>query len=117
MNSDLRMQLQIARTGQHGDIMRTTLFALAAIAGLIGFGATGVAIPLIVLTVAVTAYGILAGAAALDDISALRDDMDEATGGSAYGRQAKARDLGQLKLLSSGLLGVTGATLLLAILF
>ncbi|MEL6644634.1 MAG: hypothetical protein AAFQ79_11920 [Pseudomonadota bacterium] len=115
MNSDLRMQLQIARTSQYGDIMRTALFALTGIAAVVGFGAEGVDIPLAVLTIAVTLFGAIGGATALDDISILRDDMDEATAGSGYGQQVKTRNLGLLKTLSAALLGLSSLGLLLAI--
>ncbi|MEM1066952.1 MAG: hypothetical protein AAF771_08360 [Pseudomonadota bacterium] len=115
MNTDLRMQLQIARTTQYGDIMKTALFALIGVAAVVGFGATGVDIPLAVLTIAITLFGAIGGATALDDIAVLRDDMDEATGGSAYGQQAKSRNLALLKTLSAALLGLAGLGLLLAI--
>lgn len=115
MNSDNRMRLQIARTGQYGDVMRTTFLAFAAIAAVVGFGAEGVDLPLAILTVAVTLFGALGGGTALEDISALRDDMDEGTAASAYGQQAKGRNLDLLRLLSAGLLGLTGLLLVLAI--
>ncbi len=108
MNSELRMQLQIARTGQYGDIMRTALFALTGTAAIIGFGADGIDLPLTILIVTITVFGALGGATALDDISALRDDMDEATGTSNYGQKAKSRNLNLLKILTMILLGATG---------
>lgn len=104
------MQLQIARTGQYGDIMRTAFYALAATLAIIGFGAQGVDIPLTILIVAITLFGAIGGATALDDVSALRDDMDEATGSSTYGQHAKSRNLGLLKALSMLLIGATGLT-------
>ena len=115
MNSDLRMQLQIARTHHYGDIIRTTLFSLLGLGALIGFGAESIDIPLAVLTVAVTLFGILAGGTALDDIATLRDDMDEATGTSNYGQLVKGRNLGLLKMISGTLIGLTGLGLLLSI--
>ncbi len=115
MNSDLRMQLQIARTTGFGEIIRTSLFSLVAIAAIIGFGATGIDIPLAVLTVAATLFGILSGGAALDDIAALREDMDAATGGSAYGAVFKARNFAMLKTLSAILLAATGIAVLAVI--
>ncbi|MEO0702136.1 MAG: hypothetical protein AAFV31_15310 [Pseudomonadota bacterium] len=115
MNSELRMQLQIARTAQYGDIMRTSLFALIAVAAVVGLGVTGVDIPLAVLTVAITLFGAIGGGTALDDVSVLRQDMDEDTAGSAYGRQVKTRNLALLKTLSAALLGLAGLGVLLAI--
>ena len=112
MQSDLRMQLQIARTGQFGDIMKTAIFGLVALAGLAGFSSGAADIALGLLAVTVAAYGILGGGAALDDISALREDMDEATGTSHYGRHAKARNLGALKALSAVLLGAAALAII-----
>lgn len=117
MNSELRMQLQIARTGHYGDIMRTTLFCLLGIAAIIGFGGGAAAkLPLVFATIAVTLFGALAGGTALDDISVLRDDMDDGTGASAYGQQAKGRNLKLLKLLSGALIGLTGLAEVLVLL-
>ena len=109
MNTELRMQLQIARTGHYGDIMRTTIFAQLALTAVIGFGATGVTVPLVIAAVTIALFGALGGSTALDDISILRDDMDEATGSSAYGKQAKARNLALLKALSAGLIALIAA--------
>lgn len=95
--------------------MRTALFALIGVAAVVGFGATGVDIPLAVLTIAITLFGAIGGGTALDDISALRDDMDEATGGSTYGQQVKTRNLALLKMLSAALLGLSGLGILLVI--
>jgi len=109
------MQLQIARTGHYGDIMRTALFALTATAAIIGFGADGIAVPLTLLIIAITAFGAIGGATALDDVSALRDDMDEATGSSVYGQNAKTRNLGLLKTLTMVLIGATGLAQIIAV--
>lgn len=103
------MQLQIARRGHCGDIMRTTIFAQFALTAVIGFGADGVTIPLVIAAVIIALFGALGGGTALDDISVLRDDMDTATASSAYGQQAKARNLGLLKALSGGLIALIGA--------
>ncbi|MEL7026457.1 MAG: hypothetical protein AAGO57_04390 [Pseudomonadota bacterium] len=115
MLPDLRMQLQIARTAQFGDIIRTTFFGLIAIAAVTAFGGDGADIPLAVLTVALSVFGIIGGGVALDDVSALRDDMDDATGLSTYGQAAKSRNLGALKLLSAVLIGAAGLAELAAI--
>ena len=68
------------------------------------------------VVVMMTAYGVLAGGVALDDIIALRDDMDEGVAGTAYGAGVKARDLPMLKMISAGLLGLIGLAEVLAIL-
>ena len=112
MQSDLRMQLQIARTTQFGDTMKTALYGLIALAGLAAFAPEGAGIALGVVAVTAAACGILGGGAALDDISALRDDMAEATGGSSYGRLAKARNLAVLKALSAVLLSASALAIL-----
>ncbi len=112
MQSDLRMQLQIARTAQYGDVMRTSLFGLVAVAAVAAFGGDGADLPLAIITVAITLFGALGGGAALDDIAALRDDMDEATGMSTYGQKAKSRNLGALKVMSALLLGLSGLAIL-----
>ncbi len=115
MQSDLRMQLQIARTAQFGDIMRTSLFGLIGIAAVAAFGGDGADIPLAIVTVATTLFGVLGGGAALDDIAALRDDMDTATGTSVYGQKAKGRNLAALKAISAVLLGLSGLAILVTL--
>ena len=116
MQQDLRMQLQIARTGQYGDIMRTTIFAQLGLSALIAFGGPSIALPLAIAVVMVALFGALGGGTALDDISVLRDDMDEATGTSNYGRLVKARNLGLLKILTMVLIGAIAVAQLVAIL-
>jgi hypothetical protein len=108
MTPEIRMQIQVARTSAYNDIMRTTMFTFAVIAAAIHFGDGSYSVPLMALTIAVTLFGILAGGTALDDIDNLRADMDEATANSAYGKNAKARNLGALKMTSSILLGLVG---------
>lgn len=115
MQQDLRMQLQIARTGQYGDIMRTTIFAQLALTAVIGFGALGVDLALAAAVIMVALFGALGGATALDDVSVLRDDMDDATGGSNYGQKVKARNLGLLKMLTMVLIACVALGQLVAI--
>lgn len=115
MQQDLRMQLQIARTSQYGDIMRTTFFAQLALTAVIGFGASGADGALAIAAVTIALFGALGGGTALDDISVLRDDMDAATGGSHYGQQVKGRNLGLLKTLTMVLVGATALAQLVAI--
>lgn len=117
MIPELRTRIQIARTTQYGDIMRTALLGLAATAAIIGFGAEGIGLPLTILIIAITAFGAIGGAAALDDISALRSDMDEATSTSHYGKTVKARNLDLLKTLTMALIGATGVAEILALWF
>ena len=98
------MASQIARTSQFGDYMRTAVFGQIAITAIIGFGAEGIDFVLAAAVITVTLFGILAGGTALNDISALRSDMDEATGTSHYGKVAKTRNLGAFKMLTMALL-------------
>ena len=66
------------------------------------------------LVIAATAYGILAGGTSLDDINALRDDMDEDIENSAYGKGVKARNIPLLKMISTVLLTLIGVAELCA---
>jgi len=115
MQQDLRMQLQIARTSQYGDIMRTTIFAQLALTAVIGLGVTGVDIALAIAAVTIALFGALGGGTALDDISVLRSDMDEATGGSHYGQLVKGRNLALLKMLTMVLVAAIAVAQLVAI--
>jgi len=115
MTPEHRTKLLIARTGNYNDIMRTTIFSLIGIAAAIHFGDGGYSAPLTVLTVAATLYGILAGGVALDDIMALRDDLDEASANTSYGKLVQARNIGALKMTSSILLGLVGFATLYAL--
>jgi len=115
MTPEIRTQLLIARTGNYNDIMRTTIFTLLGIAAATHFGDGAYSAPLTVLTIAATLYGILAGGVALDDIMALRDDLDEAAANTTYGKLVRARNIGALKMTSSVLLGLVGLAALYAI--
>ena len=68
------------------------------------------------LTVAVTAYGILAGGVALDDIIALRDDMPDDMVSTTYGAAVRARNIPALKMVSAVLIGLSGLAAVLAVL-
>lgn len=116
MTPDNRTSMIAARSADYYSIMRTTLFTFAAIAVVIELGPGGYSAPLTMLVVATAAYGILAGGTALDDITHLRDDMDEATAKTSYGQSAKARNIPALKMTSSILLGLVGLAELYAIL-
>ena len=115
MTEDQRIQILLSRTGDYNGTMRTTLFTFAAIGAALHFG-DGYSAPLLVLTVAITAYGILAGGVALDDIIALRDGMPEDTASTPYGQAVKARNLPMLKMVSAVLIGLVGLAAILAIL-
>ncbi len=113
MTEDQRLQVLISRSGDYFGIMRTTLFVLLGIGAALHFG-DGYSAPLLVLAIAISAYGILAGGVALDDIIALRDDMPENVAASAYGKGVKARNIPALKMVSAVLIGLTGLACILA---
>ncbi|MBT8416121.1 MAG: hypothetical protein HKO05_11020 [Erythrobacter sp.] len=115
MTEDQRQRILIARTGDYFGVMRTTLFVLLGIGAALHFG-DGYSATLLVLAVAVTAFGILAGGTALDDIIALRDDMPDDMTGTSYGAGVKARNLPALKMVSAVLVGLTGLAAVLAVL-
>ena len=117
MTPDQRNYLSMERSAQYFGIMRTTIFAFAGIAAIIHLGPDSYSAPLLVLVIATTAYGVLAGGTALDDLIALRDDMDDEMKASHYGKGLAARNIPMLKNISTGLLGLIGLAELLAILF
>ena len=115
MTPEIRTQLQTARSTAYNTIMATTMFTFAAIAAIIHLGDGSYSAPLMVLTIAVTIYGILAGGTCLDDIAKLAEGMDEDTAKSPYGQQAQARNMSGLKMISSVLLGLVGLAEIFAI--
>ncbi|MDD9921619.1 MAG: hypothetical protein OXQ92_04960 [Boseongicola sp.] len=114
MDQGIRAQLQISRTTHINDILRTTIFSFIGLGALIAF-TDGLAIPLTVLTITVTVFGILAGNTAIDDVSVLRNDMDEATRASHYGQKAHGRNLEAFKIVSTVLNGAVGLAYLAVI--
>ncbi|MDH5451881.1 MAG: hypothetical protein OEY05_07865 [Paracoccaceae bacterium] len=116
MTTDQTSYVAMSRSAHYFDIMRTTIFTFAAIAAMIHLGPDGFSLALAMLVVATTAYGVLAGGVALDDLANLRDGMDEDMAVSAYGKGLAARNIPTLKMISSVLLGLVGLAELLAIL-
>jgi hypothetical protein len=108
MTPEIRSETVFARNGHYYDIMRTTIFTLTAVAAIIELGSGGYSAPLTMLVIGATAYGILAGGSALDDLNNLRQDMDEATAQTAYGKGALSRNIPALKMISAILLGLIG---------
>lgn len=115
MTEDQRLKILTSRSGDYFGIMRTTLFVLLGIGAALHFG-EGYSPTLLVLAIAVTAYGVLAGGTALDDIIALREDMPEDVAASTYGKGVKARNIPALKAISAALIGLTGLAAVLGIL-
>ena len=117
MTPELRNSLVIARTGDYFNIMRTTIFTLTAVAVVIQLGPEGFSAPLAMLVIATTAFGVLAGGTSLDDVINLRDDMDDATAQTTYGKGVGTRNIPMLKMISSVLLGLIGLAELFVICF
>lgn len=115
MKPELRNPILVARVRDYLDIMRTAIFTLAGLAAIIELGPEGYSAPLTALVITATAYGILAGGTALDDLINLREDMDAETAKSAYGKGVAARNLPALKMTSAGLLALVGLAELYAI--
>lgn len=115
MTPEIRTNIVASRAADYFGIMRTTLFTMTAIAAIIELGPGGYSAPLAMLVVAISAYGILAGGAALDDISNLRGDLDEDMAKTNYGKGIKARNIPALKMTSAVLLGLVGVAELYAI--
>ena len=115
MTPELRNAIVISRVDNYSAIMRTTIFALTGIAAIIELGPDGYSAPLTMLVITLTAYGILAGGTALDDIINLRDDMDEDMANSSYGKGVSARNIPALKMISTVLLALIGLAELYAI--
>jgi len=115
MSPELRTKLLISRTSGYYTIMLTTMFVFTAVAAVIELGGGGYSAPLTCLVIAATAYGVLAGGTALDDMINLRADMDEATAQTNYGKGVAARNIPMLKTISSVLLILIGLAELFAI--
>lgn len=116
MTPELRTQILLGRVDNYMNVMRTTMFVLLGVGAAIHFGPEGYSSPLLMLAIAATAYGVLAGGAALDDMIALRDDIDEDMAATNYGRTIKGRNLPALKMVSAVLIGLIGLAEVLAIL-
>jgi len=106
MTPENRTSLIIARAADYFSIMRTTIFTLAAMAAVIELGPGGYSAPLTMLVVATAVFGSPAGGTALDDLASLRDDMDEDTAQTSYGKSVKDRNFSALKMMSAILLGL-----------
>jgi len=116
MTPDQRQAIVHARTADYNNVMRTTLFTFLGIGAVLYLGDGRFSMPLIVLAVVTTAYGVLAGGTALDDINALKGDMDEETASTSYGGGVMGRDVLMLKMISAGCVGLIGLACVLGIL-
>lgn len=97
--------------------MRTTMLTFLGIAAVLHLGPDTFSLPLLLLTITITAFGALAGSTALDDINNLKEDMTLEFGETVYGNGVASRDIPKLKLVSAALIGLTGVALILTILF
>ena len=116
MTPELRQSIVHARTTNYTTIMAATIFAFAIIGGVLHLGDGSYSAPLMVLTITVTGFGVLAGGAALDDLANLQGDMTDEFKASGYGVGVAARDFAKLKMVSTVLIGLTGLASVLAIL-
>jgi hypothetical protein len=96
--------------------MTATILVFAIIGGVLHLGDGAYSAPLMVLTLTVTVFGVLAGGVALDDLANLKSDMTDEIRATGYGKGIEARDFGKLKMISSTLIGLTGLASVLAIL-
>ncbi|TMV06422.1 hypothetical protein FGK63_14845 [Ruegeria sediminis] len=117
MTPEMRSTLSIARLTHYFSIVRTTFFLFVAIAAILILGPQEFSLALAMLVVATTAFGILAGNTALEDIENLRADLSPEVADTNYGKGIKSRNMPMFKALSAGLIGLTGLAQLLAILF
>ena len=81
------------------------------------FGADSFSLPLLMLTLAVAAFGILAGNACLDDLQKLQGDMTDEFEATEYGQGVLARDFGAFKMASTAIIGLLALANVLAIVF
>ena len=116
MTPDQRQKIVHARTTDYNNVMRTTLFTFLGIGAVLHLGDGAYSAPLMVLSIVITAYGVLAGGTALDDLKALQGDLDDDTASTNYGGGVAKRDIGMLKNISSGCVGIVGLACVLAIL-
>ena len=115
MTPELRAKIAMGRSADYFGVMRTVLFGFLGVAAVIEFGADGYSAPLTMLVVTLSIYGVLAGGVALDDLNALKADLDEDMLKTNYGKGLTARNVSALKIMSSILVGLTGVAELYAI--
>ncbi len=116
MTPELRQSIVKSRSADYNNIMRTTLFSFLGIGAVLHLGNDDYSAPLLVLSLVITAYGVLAGGTALDDINNLKGDMDDDSAATNYGGGVASRDIPMLKNISAGCVALTGLACVLAIL-
>lgn len=113
--SSERTALSVARQSHYYEIMRTTAYVFTAIAAIDALGPDGYSAPLTALVVLITAYGILAGNVALEDIENLRRDISDELAQTHYGKGVQHRNVPMLKALSAALVALVAAAELYAL--
>lgn len=116
MTPDHRQSIVRSRTNDYNNIMRTTLFSFLGIGAVLHLGDDSYSAPLLILSIVVTAYGVLAGGTALEDINNLKGDMDDDTTATSYGSGVASRDVLMLKNISAGCIALAGLACVLAVL-
>lgn len=115
MDFQTRSTLSLARQSHYFDIMRTAIFAFVGLAAIIELGPEGYSAPLTMVVIATTAFGVLGGNTALDDVKNLIADLDAEMAETHFGKGIKTRNVGALKTISAILIGLTGVAELYAI--
>lgn len=115
MTPQMRHEIVQGRVRNYNTIMLTVFFTFTGVAAVIELGGGGYSAPLTMIVIAITAYGILAGGTALDDLNALKDDMDDEMGATKYGGVVKSRNINALKMISTVLIALIGLAELYAI--
>ncbi len=102
MDQNLRTTATMSRGNHYLSIMRTSIFAEIAVAAVIVLGnASGGALALQAIVVGVAIFAVLAGDAALKDISNLDADMDEKMASSNYGSGLRSVPFPVLRAISA----------------
>ena len=116
MNSDFRQNVVHNRAAVYTATMAITLIGFAVIGLALHLGDGAYSAPFMTLTLTLTAFGILAGNSALDDLDNLVQDMPDELKETAYGKGVLARDFKKLKKVSTILIGITGLATFLTLL-
>lgn len=116
MEFEIRTKISLARQTHYFQIMATSLLAFVLLAAVIGISDEAPDALLVMLTLAITAYGVLAGNTALDDITNLIADLDEDIAQTThFGRGIRSRNMSALKMASTGLISLSGLAALTSI--
>jgi hypothetical protein len=89
MDNATRSQTALGRGNHYFYTMRTVMFMYLGLAAILTFSnAEQISLVIQVIAIAAAIYAVLAGDSALKDVGNLRDDMDDTTKASNYGKGA-----------------------------